>query len=98
MILVKTHMEEELLLTLVSEFGHKVIVPRNFKPDELFKKYAAAGIYGITGVEVDESTNEALFQIELPGVYMQYIQYEIDKLRNFVALNEVKHPDKNIRK
>lgn len=97
MIWVKSHVEEDAFLQLVSEFNHKVTLSRSFKPNDTFKKYAEAGIYGITGVEVDEETNEALFQVELPGPYLQYIQFEIDKLRNFVLEAEPKQPDKNIR-
>lgn len=96
MIMVKSHAEENLLLTLVSEFGTKVVLPRNFKPNDTFTKYQKAGIYGITGVEVDEKTNEALFQIELPPAFVQYIQYEIDKLRNFVVVNAEEPQGKNI--
>lgn len=97
MILVKSHSEENLLLQLVGEFASKVVMPRSFKPNDTFKKYADAGVYGITGVEVDSESNEALFQIELPGTYIQYIVYEIEKLRSFVAENSPKQLDKNIR-
>lgn len=96
MIMVKTHSEEELLLQLVSEFGSKVVLPRNFKANETFTKYQKAGIYGITGVEVDDKTNEALFQIELPPVFVRYIEYELGKLRDFVAANEEVPQGKNI--
>lgn len=98
MIMVKTHAEESFLLELISEFGSKVILPRNFIANDTFKKYAEAGIYGITGVEVDKSSNEAIFQIELPPAYLGYIDYELNKLRNFVLANAEELPGKNIQK
>ena len=96
MIMVKSHAAEKLLLMLVSEFASKVVLPRNSRANETFKKYAENGIFGISGVETDDRTNEALFQIELPGSYLKYIQYELDKLEGFVALNEEQLPGKNI--
>ena len=98
MIMVKSHAAEKLLLLLVSEFASKVILPRNSRANDTFKKYAENGIFGISGVETDDGTSEALFQIELPGSYLKYIQYEIDKLEGFVALNEEQPLGKNIQK
>lgn len=95
MILVKTHSEEELLLKLISEFASKVILPRNFSPNETFKKYAAVGVFGITGVE--KENNEVIFMVELPPSYVRYIEWEVDRLRNFVQLNEAKPQGENIR-
>lgn len=86
MLLVKSHAEENLLLTLVQEFGSKVILPRNFSPGETFKKYAKEGIYGVIAIEHDPVNNEALYEIALPLAYLGYIDYELEKLRKFLAL------------
>ena len=85
LLLVKTHAEEDLLLRLVQEFGSKVILPRNFQPSSIFTKYAKEGIYGVIDIEHDAVKNEALYQIALPKVYLQYIDYELEKLRKFLA-------------
>jgi hypothetical protein len=85
MLLVKSHAEENLLLVLVQEFGPKVILPRNFSPGETFKKYAKEGIYGIIAIEHDPVNNEALYEVALPKAYLQYIDYELEKLRKFLA-------------
>lgn len=96
MLLVKSHPEEDLMLTLIQEFGSKVILPRNFEPGETFKKYAKEGIYGIMGVELDPIQNEALYEVALPKVYLQYIDYELQKLRKF--LDSAKSQKTNIQK
>jgi hypothetical protein len=96
MIMVQSQAEETLLLTLVKEFASKVVFPRISVPTETFKRYAEKGVYGIVGVETDEKTHESLFQIQLPPSFLGYIEYEVHKLRNFVAANEVKNPGKNI--
>lgn len=84
MLLVKSHAEEDLMLRLIHEFGSKVILPRNFQPGETFKKYAKEGIYGIMGIEHDPVNNEALYEVALPKAYLQYIDYELGKLRKFL--------------
>jgi predicted mannosyl-3-phosphoglycerate phosphatase (HAD superfamily) len=84
MLLVKSHPEEDLMLTLIQEFGSKVILPRNFQTSDTFKKYAKEGIYGIMGVELDPVQNEALYEVALPKAYLQYIDYELQKLRKFL--------------
>jgi hypothetical protein len=96
MIMVQSQAEEKLLLDLVTEFASKVVLPRLSTPTETFKKYAEKGVYGIVGVEVDDKTHESLFQIQLPPSYLGYIEYEVRKLRDFVAANEVRNPGKNI--
>jgi hypothetical protein len=85
LLLVKSHAEEDLMLRLIQEFGSKVMLPRNFKPSDIFHKYAKEGVYGILGVEHDPTKNEALFEVALPKVYLQYIDYELDKLRSFLS-------------
>lgn len=90
MLMVKTHAEEDLLLRLIQEFGSKVILPRNFQPGETFKKYASEGIYGVVGIEHDKSAGEAIYEVALPKVYIQYIEYELDKLRKFVGSTKEK--------
>lgn len=84
MLMVKAHAEEDLLLRLVQEFGSKVILPRNFQASETFKKYAKEGIYGIIGIDHDKQRGEAVYEVALPEVYIQYIDYELDKLRKFL--------------
>jgi hypothetical protein len=85
MLMIKSHSEEDLLLRLVQEFGSKVILPRNFQASDLFKKYAKEGVYGIMGIEHDQTKNEAIYEVALPQVYIEYIDYELDKLRKFLA-------------
>lgn len=96
MIMVKSQAEENLLLELVAEFASKVVMPRLSAPTETFKKYAANGVYGIVGVDTDEKTLESLFQIELPPSYLGYIEYEVQKLRDFVASKQEEILGKNI--
>lgn len=85
MVITKTRAEEQLLLTLVQEFGPKVILPRRYTPSEVFKKYSQQGIYGITNTETDMENSEVIFEVALPPTYIRYIEYEIEKLRNFVS-------------
>lgn len=84
MLMVKTHAEEDLMLRLIQEFGSKVILPRNFQPSDTFKKYAKEGIYGIVGIDHDKLKGEAVYEVALPQIYIQYIDYELGKLRTFL--------------
>jgi len=84
MLMVRTHAEEDLMLRLIQEFGSKVILPRNFQATDTFKKYAKEGVYGVIGIDHDKTAGEAIYEVALPKVYIQYIEYEIGKLRTFV--------------
>jgi hypothetical protein len=96
MVLVKTKAEEQLLITLLQEFGPKVILSRRFEPTETFKHYTKLGIHGVLNVEHDGDTGETIFEIALPPTFVGYIEYEIGKLRNFVSA--AKEKDSNTQK
>ena len=96
MVITKTKAEEQLLLTLVQEFGPKIILPRRYTPTEVFKKYSQQGVYGIINVEADGDTKEIIFEVALPPTYIRYIEYEIEKLRSFVS--SAKDQDSNTQK
>lgn len=85
MVMIKTKAEEELMLQLLKEFGSKVVVGRRFVATETFNNYCKQGIYGIVEVETDVSTGHKLYDLALPEPFVGYIQYEVDKLRGFLA-------------
>lgn len=94
--MVKTKAEEELMFQLLKEFGSKVVVGRRFTPTETFKSYCKQGIYGVVEVEADTSTGHKLYDLALPESFVGYIQYEVDKLRNF--LTSVKQQNRSIQR
>jgi hypothetical protein len=83
LILVQSYHQEELLLQLVREHASRVILPRNFKPSEIFTKYAKEKkTYGILNVTHDEGINEAVFEIALPAHYINFFKYILSKVEN----------------
>lgn len=89
MILVKTSAEENLMFELLKEFGTKVTVNRRGNLSETFKTFCKQGVYGVLEVAQEKGSNDKLYELALPEAFVGYIEYEISKLRDFVA--SVKH-------
>lgn len=96
MILVKTKAEEELMFQLLKEFATKVVVGRRFTPTETFTRFSKQGVHGVIEMETDTSNGHKLYDLALPEPFVGYIQYEIDKLRSFLA--SVKQQNGSIQK
>ena len=96
MILIKTKAEEELMVQLLKEFATKVIVNRRGEPTETFKSFCKQGIYGVLEVINEQSSGHKLFELALPEPFVGYIEYEIEKFRNF--LTSVKQQNGSIQR
>ena len=84
MILIKSNAEEELMFALLKEFGAKVTVSRRGNLSETFKTFSKQGVFGVLEVEQEKNTNHKLYELALPEAFVEYIDYEIQKLRNFL--------------
>jgi predicted hydrocarbon binding protein len=84
-ILVKSNAEEELMFELLKEFGTKVTVSRRGNLSETFKTFSKQGVFGVLEVEKEKDTNHKLYELALPDAFVGYIEYEVQKLRDFLS-------------
>lgn len=96
MIMIKTKAEEDLMFQLLKEFATKVVTGRRFIATDTFNNYKKQGIYGVIEVVTEQPNGHKLFELALPAPFAGYIQYEVDKLRDF--LTSVKQQNGSIQK